>query len=64
MSWISLEDMVRALLFLAETPTIQGPVNLSAPNPVRSVEFTTALGRALHRPALVPAPAIALKLVF
>lgn len=64
MSWISLEDMVRALLFLAETPTIQGPVNLSAPNPVRSVEFTTALARALHRPALIPAPAFALKLVF
>lgn len=64
MSWISLEDAVRALRFLAETATIEGPVNLSAPNPVRSIEFTKALGRALHRPTLVPAPAFALKLIF
>jgi uncharacterized protein (TIGR01777 family) len=64
MSWISLEDVVRALRFLAETPTLEGPFNLSAPAPVRSVEFTTALGRALHRPTLVPVPAFALELVF
>ena len=64
MSWISLEDVVRALRFLAQTPTIEGPVNLSAPNPVRSVEFTNALGRALRRPTIFPAPAFALKLVF
>ena len=64
MSWISLEDMVRALRFLIDTPTVEGPVNVVAPNPVRSVEFTKALGRALHRPTIVPAPAFALKLVF
>ena len=64
MSWISLEDMVRGLRFLAETPTIEGAVNLCAPNPVRSVDFTKALGRALRRPTIIPAPAFALKLVF
>jgi NAD dependent epimerase/dehydratase family enzyme len=64
MSWISLEDAVRALRFVAETSTVEGAVNLSAPAPVRSVEFTRALGRALHRPTIVPAPAFALKLVF
>ena len=40
---------------------LQGPVNLTAPNPVTNQEFTSALARALHRPALFPAPAIALK---
>lgn len=64
MSWISLEDAVRALRFLAETPAVAGAVNLSAPNPVRSAEFTNALARVLHRPAIIPAPAFALKLVF
>lgn len=64
MSWISLEDMVRALRFVAETPRLEGAVNVSAPGPVRSVEFTKALGRALHRPTIIPAPAFALKLVF
>jgi NAD dependent epimerase/dehydratase family enzyme len=40
---------------------ISGPVNLTAPNPVTNQEFTSALARAMHRPALFPAPAIALK---
>ena len=64
MSWISLEDTVRALRFLAETPTIEGAVNLCAPTPVRSIDFTNALGRALRRPTIIPAPAFALRLVF
>lgn len=64
MSWISLEDTVRAFRFCAETPTLQGAVNLAAPNPVRSVEFTRALGRALHRPTIFPVPVFGLKLVF
>lgn len=64
MSWISLEDTVRALRFLAETPSVEGPVNVTAPNPARSIEFTTALGRALRRPTIIPAPAFALKMVF
>jgi uncharacterized protein (TIGR01777 family) len=59
-SWITLHDVVRAIDF-ALVEDISGPVNLTAPNPVTNQEFTSALARALHRPAVFPAPAIALK---
>jgi len=59
-SWITLHDVVRAIEF-ALVEDISGPVNLSAPNPVTNQEFTSALARALHRPAVFPAPAFALK---
>jgi uncharacterized protein (TIGR01777 family) len=62
MPWISLEDEVRALAFLLEKD-LSGPVNLSAPQPCRNVELIRALGRALHRPTLIPAPAVALRIV-
>jgi len=61
-SWITLHDVVRAIDF-ALVEDISGPINLSAPNPVTNQEFTSALARALHRPALFPAPAFALKAV-
>jgi uncharacterized protein (TIGR01777 family) len=64
MSWISLQDAVSAILFLGQTPAISGPVNLTAPNPVTNAQFTRALARALHRPAILPAPAAALRLAF
>jgi uncharacterized protein (TIGR01777 family) len=60
-SWITLHDLIRAITFMLESD-ISGPVNLTAPNPVTNQEFTSALARALHRPALFPAPAIALKI--
>ncbi len=60
-SWITLHDLIRAITFLLENE-ISGPVNLTAPNPVTNQEFTSALARAMHRPALFPAPAIALKI--
>jgi uncharacterized protein (TIGR01777 family) len=60
-SWITLHDLIRAIKFILENP-ISGPVNLTSPNPVTNQEFTSALARALHRPALFPAPAFALKL--
>jgi uncharacterized protein (TIGR01777 family) len=60
-SWITLHDLIRAITFLLES-NISGAVNLTAPNPVTNQEFTSALARAMHRPALFPAPAIALKL--
>jgi uncharacterized protein len=60
-SWITLHDLIRGISFLLEKP-ISGPVNLTGPNPVTNQEFTSALARALHRPALFPAPAIALKI--
>lgn len=64
MSWIALADMVRALRLLIDTPSLEGPFNLVGPNPVRNVEFTRTLGRALHRPAVLPVPKTALELLF
>lgn len=60
-SWITLHDVIRAISFLLESK-IEGPVNLTSPNPVTNQEFTSALARAMHRPALFPAPAIGLKI--
>jgi len=61
MSWISLEDEVRALLFAISHPTLSGPVNMTGPAPVTNAEFTTALGRALNRPTPLAVPAFAVR---
>ena len=63
MSWISLDDEVKALEFLLTNRNIEGPVNLVAPNPVTNEEFTLALGRALHRPTILPLPGFAAKII-
>jgi uncharacterized protein len=63
MNWIALSDAVRAIFHLVDS-TIDGPVNLVAPNPVTNAEFTRTLGHALHRQAIIPAPAFALRLAF
>lgn len=63
LSWIHQQDLVRAFLFLSERPDLAGPVNFCSPNPVRNRDFAKALGRALNRPAFVPAPAFMLRLV-
>jgi uncharacterized protein len=60
--WISLQDEVDAIRFLLATP-LAGPVNLTAPEPVTNREFTEALGRVLHRPAVLPVPGPALWVV-
>lgn len=62
-SWITLHDVIRAITFALENP-LSGPINLTAPNPCTNREFTAALARALHRPAVFPVPALALKLAF
>jgi hypothetical protein len=62
MSWITLPETVRVIQFALETAALSGPVNTVAPNPVRNSEFTTILANTLHRPALFPAPAFALRL--
>lgn len=62
--WISRPDHVAAIRFLLEHDDVSGPVNLCGPNPVTNAEFTTALGRALHRPAPWFAPKTALRLAF
>jgi len=61
-SWITLHDQIRAIAFLLESK-ISGPVNMTSPNPVTNSEFTAGLARAMHRPALFPVPALALKIV-
>lgn len=61
MSWISLEDEVAAILHLLGNDDLAGPFNLTAPNPVTNADMTKAIGAALHRPTLLPAPAFALK---
>lgn len=62
MSWIHRLDWLEMVRWIVETPEARGPMNATAPYPVTNREFTRALGRALHRPALFPAPAFALKL--
>jgi uncharacterized protein (TIGR01777 family) len=60
-SWISIEDEIRGLLAIIDDEELAGPVDLTAPEPVRNAEFTKSLGRALHRPTLLPVPPFALK---
>jgi len=64
MPWIHGADLARLYLHAADTTSIQGPMNAVGPHPVRNSEFTKALGRALHRPAFMPAPYLGLRLVF
>jgi uncharacterized protein (TIGR01777 family) len=61
MSWISLEDEVRALLFAISNPSLTGPVNLTGPAPVTNAEFTTAFGRAVNRPTPLTLPGFAVR---
>lgn len=60
-SWISLRDEVRALTFLLEHEEVGGPVNLTAPHPATNAEVTSAMGKVLGRPTLLPVPTFALK---
>ena len=62
-SWISLDDEVGAIRHLLTAEQTSGPVNLTAPTPVTNAEFTRALAQVVHRPAVLPAPAFALKAV-
>ncbi len=64
MAWITINDAARVAVWAMENETISGPVNTVSPGPVRQSEFAKALGAALHRPAIAPVPAAALKLVF
>jgi hypothetical protein len=61
MSWIAQPDAVGAIAHILDTPQLTGPINMVSPIPVTNVEFTRTLAQALHRPALLPAPAFALR---
>jgi uncharacterized protein (TIGR01777 family) len=63
-SWIDLDDLVAAYLHAIYTESLSGPVNATAPHPVTNATFTSALGRALGRPTIVPVPALAMKALF
>jgi uncharacterized protein (TIGR01777 family) len=60
--WIHMADEVGAILFLLAAPAATGPFNLCAPRPARNRDFARALGRQLHRPSILPAPAPVLRL--
>ena len=63
MSWIHRIDWVEMVRWIIDTPGAEGPFNATAPEPVTNRQFVRALGRALHRPSLVPAPAFALRVL-
>jgi uncharacterized protein (TIGR01777 family) len=63
-AWVHLDDVVGAMLFCLDNPQAGGPINLTAPNPVTNAELSRALGRVLKRPAVLPVPAFALKLLY
>ena len=63
LAWIHLEDLIGVLLLALDNSAVSGPVNLTAPNPVRMREFARTLGKVLHRPSLVPVPELALRLL-
>lgn len=62
--WIHRDDVVGALIRCVDDPAAEGPVNLTAPNPVTNAELSHALGRALGRPAVLPVPGFAIKLLY
>jgi uncharacterized protein len=64
MSWVDRDDAVRFVEWAIDHESARGIYNVTAPNPVRNREFTSALGRALHRPAFMPVPAFALRVAF
>lgn len=61
--WIHRIDWIEMIRWMVDTPAVAGPVNATAPVPVTNREFARALGRAMRRPSLVPAPAFALRLI-
>jgi uncharacterized protein len=62
MSWIALADVVAILRYALENATVAGALNVVAPKPVQHTQFTRELARAMHRPAIFPAPAFALRM--
>ena len=64
MSWVSIADVVAGIRFALANPSISGPFNLTSPQPVTNSEFVKTLGRVLHRPAVMPLPARAVRMMF
>jgi uncharacterized protein (TIGR01777 family) len=64
MSWVTLDDTIAIIGYAMENDAMRGPVNVVAPQAVRNAEFTKALGRVMRRPAFLPLPALAVRLLF
>jgi uncharacterized protein (TIGR01777 family) len=64
MSWIHIDDLIALIGFLLKESTVRGVFNATSPFPVTNREFTRALAEAVHRPAILPVPALALRLMF
>ena len=64
MSWIHIDDLIALIAFLMKESTVRGVFNATSPYPVTNREFTRALAEAVHRPAILPVPAFALRFVF
>ena len=64
MAWVHVDDVAGAILFALDTPTVSGPVNVTAPDPATNKELSRALGRVLRRPAVAPVPTLALKALY
>ncbi len=64
MSWAHVDDISGMITWALGNPDVSGPINATAPNPVRNAEFTRTLARAVNRPAFLPAPKFALRMVF
>jgi len=62
-SWVHRLDWVEMVRWIVQTPSVRGPVNVTAPHPVTNRQLARAIGRAMRRPSLLPAPAFALKAV-
>jgi uncharacterized protein (TIGR01777 family) len=63
-SWVHIDDVVGGLLQSLDEQSLSGPVNLTAPSPVTNAELTKTLGRVLHRPAVLPVPGVALRMLY
>jgi uncharacterized protein (TIGR01777 family) len=63
MSWVSLEDEVGVIEFAITNKTLEGPVNVVSPNPVTNAQFTSILGKVVHRPTLFPLPGFAARII-
>jgi len=62
--WVHIDDVVGALLFALDDGAVEGPINVTAPSPVTNRDFSKALGHALRRPAVLPVPGFALRLLY
>lgn len=64
MSWVDVEDVVRAMEWAMDNEKVRGTYNITSPEPARNADFARTLGRVMRRPSFFPAPGLALRLIF